>query len=144
MVDELGLVFITLAAAFALVLFLIGAFFLRRTQLRWTLGTVEASLCLPPGGWQMGMCRYTDQHLEWLRLMSLSPCPRHRYLRSSLRLRTWRHPTEAEKARVQPGAVIVVLDYRGEELLLAMNYNVYAGLSSWLEAGPVIGVGTWR
>jgi hypothetical protein len=25
-----------------------------------------------------------------------------------------------------------------------MRFDAYTGLSSWLEAGPVIGVGTWR
>jgi hypothetical protein len=25
-----------------------------------------------------------------------------------------------------------------------MKFDAYTGLSSWLEAGPVIGIGTWR
>jgi hypothetical protein len=29
-------------------------------------------------------------------------------------------------------------------VLLAMKFGAYAGLSSWLEAGPHTGVGTWR
>ncbi|MCC3267068.1 DUF2550 domain-containing protein [Arthrobacter gengyunqii] len=109
-----------------------------------TLGTFDASICLPPRGWQMGVCRYTDTHLEWLRLISLSPIPSHRFLRSSLEIGGWRQPTEAERARVQPGAIIVTLEYQGTEILVAMKYEVYTGLSSWLEAGPVIGIGTWR
>ncbi|WP_028280768.1 DUF2550 domain-containing protein [Arthrobacter sp. H5] len=142
--DGFGIAFITLAAVFALLVLMIGAFCLRRYQLRRALGTFDASICLPPSGWRMGVCRYTDMHLEWLRLMSLSPRPRYRYLRSSLELQSRRQPTEAEKARIQPGAIVVVLTYEGQELLLAMNFDVYAGLSSWLEAGPVIGIGTWR
>jgi hypothetical protein len=40
--------------------------------------------------------------------------------------------------------VVVELQYEGKKFLLAMKFEAYAGLSSWLEAGPVIGVGTWR
>ncbi len=142
--DGIGTAFIILAVVFALLLMLIAAFCLRRYQLHSALGTFDASICLPTTGWRMGVCRYTDMHLEWLRLISLSPRPRYRYLRSSLELVGWRNPTEAEKARIQPGAIIVTLSYEGEELMLAMKFDVYAGLSSWLEAGPVIGIGTWR
>ncbi|MBG6181280.1 DUF2550 domain-containing protein [Arthrobacter sp. CAN_A1] len=142
--DGLGIAFITLAAVFLLLVLAILAFGLRRFQLRGALGTFDASICFPPEGWQMGVCRYTDHHLEWLRMASLSPRPRHRYLRSSLELKGWRQPTEAEKRSIQPGAVVVCLDYEGQEILLAMKFDVYAGLSSWLEAGPVIGIGTWR
>lgn len=142
--DGLGLAFITLAVIFALLVLAILAFGLRRLQLRGALGTFDASICFPPKGWQMGVCRYTDMHLEWLQMASLSPRPRYRYLRSSLELKGWRQPTEAEKRRIQPGAIVVTLDYEGQELLLAMKFDVYAGLSSWLEAGPVVGIGTWR
>ncbi|WP_312181672.1 DUF2550 domain-containing protein [Arthrobacter sp.] len=137
-------VFLGLAALFALLVLATALFWVRRTQLRRTLGTFDASICFPPGGWRMGVCRYTDTHLEWLRLLSLSPRPPYRFLRSSLQITGWRQPTEAERARIQPGALVVMLDYEGAELLIAMKYDVYTGLSSWLEAGPVIGIGTWR
>ncbi|MFZ3416001.1 DUF2550 domain-containing protein [Arthrobacter sp. 3Tela_A] len=137
-------VFIALAAFFGLLVLATALFWVRRTQLRRTLGTFDASICFPPGGWRMGVCRYTDNHLEWLRLFSLSPRPPYRFLRSSLELKGWRQPTEAERARIQPGALVVTLEYEGRELHMAMKYDVYTGLSSWLEAGPVIGIGTWR
>lgn len=142
--DELTITFIALAAIFALFAFGIFAWGLRRYQLRRALGTFDASMCTLSGRWHMGVCRYTDNHLEWLRLLSLSPRPDQRYLRSSLELTGWRKPTEAERTKIQPAAVIVKLRYGGEDILLAMNYDAYNGLSSWLEAGPVIGVGTWR
>ncbi|WP_344318429.1 DUF2550 domain-containing protein, partial [Acrocarpospora pleiomorpha] len=94
--------------------------------------------------WQMGVCRYQDNELEWFRLMSLSVVPKHKFTRSSLELLGRRHPTEDELVRVQPGVVIVELQYEGSTFMLAMNFDSYAGLSSWLVAGPVIGVGTWR
>ncbi|WP_159618492.1 DUF2550 domain-containing protein [Arthrobacter zhaoguopingii] len=142
--DGLSLLLILIAAVFGVLVLLVGAFLLRRYQLGRTLGTFDASIRLPDKGWRMGVCRYTDTHLEWLRLMSLSPVPPHRYLRSSLELKGWRQPTEAEDGRVLPGCIVVTLAYEGAELQLAMKYPVYAGLSSWLEAGPVIGIGTWR
>ncbi|MDM7989711.1 DUF2550 domain-containing protein [Arthrobacter sp. zg-Y877] len=137
-------VFITLAALFGLLVLAVVLFGVRRSQLRRALGTFDASICLPPAGWRMGVCRYTDTHLEWLRLVSLSPRPPYRFLRSSLEMAGWREPTEAERARIQPGAVVVRLNYQGSEVLVAMKYETYTGLSSWVEAGPVIGIGTWR
>ncbi|MBG6184579.1 hypothetical protein IWX65_002555 [Arthrobacter sp. CAN_A214] len=142
--DGPGLIFVILGAVFGLVVLAIGAFLLRRYQLGRRLGTFDASIRLPPKGWRMGVCRYTDLHLEWLSLLSLSPLPRYRYLRSSIELQGWRQPTEAETVRIQPRAVIVTLKYEDQEFELAMKYESYSGLSSWIEAGPVIGIGTWR
>ncbi len=77
--------------------------------------------------------------------MSLSVIPpKHKFTRSSLELLGRRQPTEEELVRIQPGVVVVELQYEGKKFMLAMNFDAYAGLSSWLEAGPVIGVGTWR
>jgi hypothetical protein len=143
-VNELGFPVAALAALLLLLLLALVAFGVRRFQLRRTLGTFDASLCHDLGKWEMGIGRYADKHLEWLRLFSLSPRPRRRYLRSSLELKGWRPPTELERTKVQPGAVVAMLSYEGQDLLLAMNFEVYAGLSAWLEAGPVIGIGTWR
>lgn len=142
--NELGIAFITLAAVFAVLAFSLFALALRRYQLRRAIGTFDASMRQLPDSWRMGVCRYTDKHLEWLRLFSLSPRPRRRFVRSSLVLQGWRTATESERTKIQPGTIIVTLTYRGEELLLGMNYEAYTGLSSWLEAGPVIGIGTWR
>ncbi|MCC3273849.1 DUF2550 domain-containing protein [Arthrobacter zhangbolii] len=137
-------VFIAVAALFGLLVLAVVLFWVRRSTLRRTLGTFDASICFPPAGWRMGVCRYTDTHLEWLRLVSLSPRPPYRFLRSSLEINGWREPTEAERARIQPGAVVVKLSCEDSEVLVAMKYETYTGLSSWLEAGPVIGIGTWR
>jgi hypothetical protein len=143
-VEALGVTFVCLAVVFGLLVLVIAAFLLRRYQLNRALGTFDASIRLPDTGWRVGVCRYTDKHLEWLSLLSLSPLPRHRFLRSSLEVEGWRSATESERVRIQPGAIIVQLVYEGQSLDLAMKYDVYAGLSSWIEAGPVIGVGTWR
>lgn len=142
--NEFSTPFIILAVCFLLLVLFFAALALRRFQLRSALGTFDASVCLLPDSWQAGVCRYGDKHLEWLRLLSLSPRPRERFLRSSLILKGWRQPTDSERHRIPAGAVVVMLDYEGRDLLMAMQFEAYAGLSSWIEAGPVIGIGTWR
>lgn len=139
-----GFPFIALATVFALLVFTLCLSGVRRFNLRRALGTVDASICVAGNSWQMGVCRYQDNDLEWFRLASLSVRPKHTFRRSSLELIGRRHPTEAELVRVQPETVIVELRYEGQDILLAMRFDAYTGLSSWLEAGPVIGVGTWR
>lgn len=139
-----GFPFIVLATVFALLVFALCLSGVRRFNLRRALGTVDASICIAGNGWQMGVCRYQDNDLEWFRLASLSVRPKHTFRRSSLELLGRREPTEVELVKVQPETVIVELRYEGRDVLLAMRFDAYTGLSSWLEAGPVIGVGTWR
>ncbi|WP_287931203.1 DUF2550 domain-containing protein [Arthrobacter sp.] len=142
--NEPGIPFIVLAAIFLLVVITLCLFGVRRFQLRRALGTVDASICVSGNRWQMGVCRYQESDLEWFRLLSLSPLPHRKMVRSSIELVGRRQPTEAERTRVPPDVVIVKLSYKGEDVLLAMKFGAYAGLSSWLEAGPVVGIGTWR
>ena len=136
--------FIVLATVFALLVFALCLSGVRRFNLRRALGTVDASICVAGNSWQMGVCRYQDNDLEWFRLASLSVRPKHTFRRSSLELLGRREPTESELVKVQPETVVVQLRYEGQDVLLAMRFDAYTGLSSWLEAGPVIGVGTWR
>ena len=144
LMNDPGIPFIALATVFALLIFALCLSGVRRFNLRRALGTVDASICTAGKGWQMGVCRYQDNDLEWFRLMSLSVRPKHRFKRHSLELLGRRKPTEAEAVKVQPDVVIVELKYEGRDVLLAMKFDAYTGLSSWLEAGPVIGIGTWR
>lgn len=139
-----GPAFLAIAACFLLVVLALCLFGVRRIQLRRTLGTIDASIRTANGRWRMGVCRYQESELEWFRLLSLSPRPNVRMRRSSIVLVGRRQPTEAERPRVAPDAILVTLSYEGAQILLAMKFDAYAGLSSWLEAGPVIGVGTWR
>lgn len=142
--NELGYQFLIAAAAFLLVVLALIALGVRRFQLRRALGTFDASISMRPGHWTMGVCRYGDDDLVYLRLLSLTPIPKYRFRRSSLRLKGWRQPEDSERGRIAPGCIVVMLSCEGEDFLLAMKFDVYAGLSSWLEAGPVIGIGTWR
>lgn len=142
--DVPSFAFIAVATAFSLLIFALCLFGVRRFNLRRALGTVDASIFTAGSSWKMGVCRYQENDLEWFRLLSLSVRPRHKFRRSSLELLGRRQPTEAELVNVQPDVVVVELRYDQQEVLLAMKFDAYTGLSSWLEAGPVIGVGTWR
>ncbi|WP_413248040.1 DUF2550 domain-containing protein [Sinomonas flava] len=142
--DDSALPFIVLAALFVLLAALLCVLGVRRFVLRRTLGTVDASISMASGPWRMGVCRYQDTELEWFNLLSLSPVAKHRFTRSSLELQGRRAPTEAERTKVQADVVIVELLYLGESVRFAMDFSAYAGLAAWLEAGPVVGVGTWR
>ncbi|UKA57428.1 DUF2550 domain-containing protein [Arthrobacter sp. FW306-2-2C-D06B] len=142
--DDSAIPFIALATAFTLLVFTLCLVGVRRFNLRRALGTVDASICMAGNSWRMGVCRYQDSELEWFRLLSLSFRPKHSFRRSSLELMGRRKPTEEERTRLQPGVVVVELQHEGQSFMLAMRFDAYAGLSSWLEAGPVVGVGTWR
>lgn len=144
LMNDLGMPFIALAGIFALVVIALCLFGVRRIMLRRALGTVDASISLADNRWAMGVCRYQESHLEWMRLLSLSPLPALTMKRSDIELVGRREPSELELTRVPPGAVIVMLRCNGREVLFAMKFGAYAGLSSWLEAGPHTGVGTWR
>ncbi|GGC92002.1 hypothetical protein GCM10011512_18860 [Tersicoccus solisilvae] len=123
---------------------LVAAGLLRRHQLRSAYGTFDASLRRPSGRWQLGVCRYKDNSLEWLRTFSVSPVPVEEYCRPRLDLIGWREPTEAERRRIQPGAVIGVVEHDGAQTLIALSRDAWAGLSSWVEAGPSRRVGNWH
>jgi len=142
--NDLGFPFIALAAVFGLVVVTLCLFGVRRMMLRRALGTVDASISTAGNRWAMGVCRYQESDLEWVRLLSLSPLPAKTMKRTKIELLGRREPTEGELTRVPQGSVIVMLSYEGRDVLLAMKFGAYAGLSSWLEAGPHGSVGSWR
>lgn len=92
----------------------------------------------------MGICRYQQDSLEFLRLFSISWVPARTFVRSDLTIQGWREPEESERARLVPGAVVVQLKCKDEEFQIAMKYGAYNGLSAWIEAGPAVGIGVWR
>lgn len=142
--NDLGIPFIVLAGLLLLVVLSLCLFGVRRMHLRRTLGTVDSSMCLRGNRWSMGVCRYQESNLQWLRSFSLSPIPVKTLARNKIVLVGRREPSETELTRVPPSTVIVMLDYEGTQILLAMKFAAYAGLSSWLEAGPQPGVSTRR
>ncbi|MHA7176649.1 DUF2550 domain-containing protein [Arthrobacter sp. Sr24] len=142
--NELGIPFIVLAGLLLLVVLILCLYGVRRMHLRRALGTVDSSMCLSGNRWAMGVCRYQESNLQWLRALSISPIPVKTMQRNKIVLVGRREPSETELTRVPPATVIVMLEYEGTQILLAMKFAAYAGLSSWLEAGPQPGVSTRR
>ena len=132
LMNATGFPFIVLATIFALLVLALCLSGARRFNLRRALGTVDASIRTAGNSWQMGVCRYQDNDLEWFRLASLSTRPKHTYRRSSLELIGRRKPTESERVNVPPDAIIVELRYEGQEVLISIRFDAYTGLSSWL------------
>lgn len=137
-------VLIALAVIALLAIGFLGAMGVRRSQLRRTLGTFDASLRPADGSWVRGICRYADHHLEFLRLASVSPIPAWRFARAGMELKGRRDAEPGERSRLPAGSIVVSLGTDHGPIDLGMSYEAYTGLSAWLEAGPVAGVGTWR
>lgn len=86
------------------------------------------------GGWTPGVAQYASGRLLWWRSLSLAPRP----------ARTWaREKLEVLERTPFPGAdelgrplVAVRCRIDDEEFTLSMSAAAYAGLVSWLEAGP--------
>ncbi|RII42680.1 DUF2550 domain-containing protein [Galactobacter valiniphilus] len=142
--SEFGVIVWCVLGLLALALIVLVLLGVRRSQLRRTLGTFDASLRVGEGRWSSGVCRYADHSLEFLRWLSLTPVAAYRFERTGLELKGWRQPTDAERPRLASDAILVELDSPQGPLQLGMSYGAYTGLSAWIEAGPVAGVGTWR
>ncbi|WP_291279383.1 DUF2550 domain-containing protein [Galactobacter sp.] len=133
------------AAVVAIAAGLTGAFLMRRHQLRSMLGTFECELQRGEStSWRSGICKYNDHSLEFLKLWSLSPLPALTMTRTSLEI-VGRDITESEEDSADDDRdMIVDLDTDVGRVRLGLSYAAYTGLSAWIEAGPVAGVGTWR
>lgn len=142
--DTFAIVLIILGVILALLVGYFAAVGVRRSQLRRTLGTFDASLRMEGARWAPGIARYADHRLEFLALISVSPIPIRRFERSSLELKGWTEPEPHDRSRMPMDSIVVSLSSDGKPFDLAMSYAAYTGLSSWLEAGPVAGVGSWR
>lgn len=113
---------------------------LRRSALRRRVGTFDCSLRLFTGkygrGWVFGLGRYADDGLEWYRVFSLSPRPRHVYRRRDLTVRGQRTPGGSEAMALLPGAVVVECGIAGRPLELGMSPSAATGFLAWLESAP--------
>lgn len=103
-------------------------------------GTFDCSLRRTPSGrglgWALGLARYRDDALEWYRVFSFAPRPRHVLRRGDLRVRQRRRPGGPEALAVQAGAVVLECLERGRPVELAMSDRAVTGFLSWLESAP--------
>jgi uncharacterized protein DUF2550 len=137
--DSIGLVALFVVLAFV---FLFG----RRRWISRGGGTFECSVRMrapmknnaaaSARGWVLGLGRYTGDQLEWFRIFSFSPRPKHSF-RRSLAVLTRRTPHGAEAFSLYSGHKVVSVrldDQRSIEL--AMSESALTGFLAWTEAAP--------
>lgn len=123
---------IALAVICALFLITCAIFFWRLRAIGSRVGSFECAL-LVGGRWRAGIATYSQNHLNWHKVVSLAVAPSQKFNRRELlilgrRLRTLDSRTSTvSEARCA---------YHGEELQLAANNGALDGLVSWLEASP--------
>ena len=87
-------------------------------------------------GWVLGIGRYSGQELQWFRIFSLSPKPRHSWSRKTMQYVGRREPEGIETMSLYPGHVVVSCQTPEGDVELAMNHGSLTGFQAWLEAGP--------
>lgn len=127
--------------ALLLLIVLYGAgLIVRRRLLSRHGGTFElshrASPDRPDRGWVLGLGRYSGETLEWFRVFSLSPRPKHSWRRDELEYDGQRHPLGAEQASLYPDHLVIRCQAPDGVVELAMSVSSLTGLQAWLEAMP--------
>ena len=114
------------------------ALVLRRRWIARGGGTFELShrlhLKQPGRGWVLGLGRYTEDSLEWVRVFSLWPRPRVTWRRADLVFDGRREPQGPERHTLYPDHLVICCQVRTEEVELAMSAASLTGFQSWLEA----------
>lgn len=82
--------------------------------------------------WTNGVAVYGVGRLDWYRLVSLAPRPRHRWTRRTFVV----EPQRRALPGAGPGALEVTCRVDGQEFQLALSGEALHGLTSWLEAVP--------
>jgi Protein of unknown function (DUF2550) len=120
--------------------------FARRRWLSRMGGTFECSVRLAAPlrsgaksssrGWTLGLGRYAGDDLEWFRIFSFSPRPRHVFSRS-MRVLGRRTPHGAEAFALYAGHVVADIALDDEDRVeLAMSERALTGFLAWTEAAP--------
>ncbi|MGQ0624374.1 MAG: DUF2550 domain-containing protein [Sporichthyaceae bacterium] len=136
LVIAVDVVLVLLVAALALGLILT----LRRALLTRRAGTFRASLRRGAhddgDGWSYGIGRYHGDRIEWYRLFSLAPRPKHVLTRKLLMIQHRRPVSPAELHSVPLGSLVAVCSHAGLNVELATTPASMTGLLSWVEAAP--------
>jgi hypothetical protein len=129
------------AAVVLLAVLLLGvALVVRRRWLSRHGGTFELSYrarqSTPGRGWLLGLGRYAGDRLEWFRIFSLSPRPKHVWARQGMIYAGRREPEGVEQLSLYPGHVVIRCDTPSGAVELALGSSSLTGFTSWLESGP--------
>ncbi|WP_298459385.1 DUF2550 domain-containing protein [uncultured Cellulomonas sp.] len=117
-----------------LLLVLVVTAALGASRLRVLSGRIGAFECgtRPAGSaWTAGIAHYGAGRIEWWRSWSLAPRPALTWWRADLEL-LGRAPLDP----ADPGTLVVLCRYHGDDLELSMSADALAGLTAWLEAAP--------
>lgn len=87
-------------------------------------------------GWTLGLGRYAGNSLEWFRVFSWSPRPRHVFPRGDLLVRGRRKPAGPEALSLLSGAVVIECGVGRDVIELALSDDALTGLLAWLESAP--------
>jgi hypothetical protein len=88
-------------------------------------------------GWVLGLGRYTPTTLEWFRIFSINPRPRHVWQRADLEYVDRRRAAGGvEQLSLYPDHVIIRCLTPDGELELALSQEALMGFQAWLEAAP--------
>ncbi|MCL2783437.1 MAG: DUF2550 domain-containing protein [Propionibacteriaceae bacterium] len=92
-----------------------------------------------PGGWAMGMARYSGNLLKWYRMFALIPRHSLQLHRDDIVLRDTRRMDAMEALQLFDDQYVVELKpvSDGARVDLSMSQPSLLGLSSWLEAAPI-------
>jgi len=90
----------------------------------------------PGRGWVLGVGRYTGETLEWFRIFSLSPRPKHVWKRDEMSYEGKRPREGAEEMSLYADHVVVQCTSPDGPVELAMSESSVMGLQAWLESGP--------
>lgn len=134
------LVLDVVGALLVLVVCYFVALMVRRRFLGRHGGTFELShrvrASKPGRGWLLGIGRYSGETLEWFRVFSISPRPRRRWERRAMAYLSSREPEGVERMSLYPEHVVVVCEYDGRLVELAMAPASLTGFQAWLESRP--------
>ncbi|MFE7546132.1 DUF2550 domain-containing protein [Streptomyces platensis] len=134
-----------LVSGIVLVLVLLGLFVfgLRRRLIQRSGGTFDCSLRwnVPEHetggkGWIYGVARYNGDRVEWFRVFSYAPRPRHLLERSAIEVLERRTPQGEEELALLSDSLVLACRHRGTRLELAMSEDALTGFLAWLEAAP--------
>ncbi|GAA2579580.1 DUF2550 domain-containing protein [Streptomyces tubercidicus] len=134
-----------LVSGIVVVLVLLGLFVfgLRRRLIQRSGGTFDCSLRwnVPENetggkGWIYGVSRYNGDRIEWFRVFSYAPRPRHLLERSAIEVLERRTPQGEEELALLSDSIVLACRHRGTRLELAMSEDALTGFLAWLEAAP--------
>lgn len=123
---------IALVVICVVVLITLGMFFWRLRAIGSRVGSFECSL-LENDRWRAGIATYSQNYLNWHKVISLARTPNRRFNRREFQI-LGREPAGPGSTAI--GIVRARCVHYGEAIQIAADNGAVDGLVSWLEASP--------